>query len=97
MSNKRYTDEFKIQAVKQVTERGHTISDVAKRLDITYKSLYAWIQKYSQPKKSIKQQEDQSDEIKKLKAELKRVTEERDMLKEAAVYFAGESKKSTRS
>ena len=84
MSNKRYTDEFKIQAVKQVTERGHTISDVAKRLDITYKSLYAWVQNYSQPKKIIKQQEDQSDEIKKLKAELKRVTEERDILKDAA-------------
>lgn len=29
MSNKRYTDEFKIEAVKQVTERGHTVADVA--------------------------------------------------------------------
>ena len=47
MSYKRYPEEFKIQAVKQVTERGHAISDVAKRLDVTYKSLYAWVQKYS--------------------------------------------------
>lgn len=39
----------------------------------------------------------QSAELRKLKAELKRVTMERDILKEAAVYFAGGSKKSTRS
>ena len=37
------------------------------------------------------------DELRQLKAELKRVTEERDILKEAAAYFAGESKKNTRS
>jgi transposase len=36
-------------------------------------------------------------EIQRLKVELKRVTEEKDILKEAAVYFAGEPKKSTRS
>jgi transposase len=35
MSGKRYTDEFKIEAVKQVTERGHSIADVAQRLGIT--------------------------------------------------------------
>lgn len=32
MSGKRYTDEFKIEAVKQVTERGHSVADVAQRL-----------------------------------------------------------------
>lgn len=50
---------LKSQALKQETEWGYTINDVAKRLDITYKSLYARVQKYSQPKKSVKQQEDQ--------------------------------------
>ncbi len=38
---KRYSDEFKIEAIKQVTERGHPVADVAKRLDITTHSLYA--------------------------------------------------------
>lgn len=35
MSGKRYPEEFKIEAVKQVVDRGHSIADVAKRLDIT--------------------------------------------------------------
>ena len=39
MSGKRYTDEFKIEAVKQVTDRGYAVADVAKRLGITTKSL----------------------------------------------------------
>lgn len=43
MSGKRYTEEFRIEAVKQVVERGHAVADVAKRFDITTHSLYAWI------------------------------------------------------
>ena len=46
MSAKRYPDEFKIEAVKQVTDRGHAVADVAKRLDVTTHSLYAWIKKF---------------------------------------------------
>ena len=41
MSGKRYSDEFKIEAVKQVVDRGHSVSSVATRLDITTHSLYA--------------------------------------------------------
>jgi transposase len=46
MSGKRYPEEFKIEAVKQVVDRGHSVSSVATRLDITTHSLYAWIKKY---------------------------------------------------
>ncbi len=42
LSGKRYTDEFKIEAVKQVIQRDHSIADVAQRLGITTHSLYAW-------------------------------------------------------
>lgn len=45
MSGKRYPEEFKIEAVKQVVDRGHSVSGVATRLDITTHSLYAWLQK----------------------------------------------------
>jgi transposase len=45
MSGKRYPEEFKIEAVKQVVDRGYLLS-VATRLDITTHSLYAWIKKY---------------------------------------------------
>ena len=43
MSGKRYADEFKIEAVRQVTVRGHKVADFAQRLRITTHSLYAWI------------------------------------------------------
>ena len=46
MSDKRYTDEFKIEAVKQITERGHAVQDVALRLGVSSHSLYAWLKKY---------------------------------------------------
>ena len=97
MSGKRYTEEFKIEAVKQVTDRNHSMTEVADRLGISYKSLHDWVKRYSKPIPQRQAEDEKAEEIRKLKAELRRVTEERDILKEAAVYFAGESKKSTRS
>ena len=47
MSNKRYPEEFKIKAVKQVTERGHTVAEVSKSLGSTTRSLYAWLKDYA--------------------------------------------------
>lgn len=40
MSSRRYTDEFKAEAVKQVTEQGHSVAGVALRLGINKHSLY---------------------------------------------------------
>lgn len=97
MSGQRYTEEFKIQAVKQVAEQGHSMTSVSERLGVSYKSIHDWVKRYSKPDTQRRADDAQSDEIRRLKAELKRVTMERDILKEAAVYFAGESKKSTRS
>ena len=45
MSGKRYPEEFKIEAVKQVTDRGYKVDEVANRLGITTKSLYDWIKR----------------------------------------------------
>ena len=97
MAGERYTEEFKVAAVKQVTENGHSIADVAKRLGITTKSLYSWRDRYGDNAHTYLENQSTTDEVRRLKAELKRVTEERDILKEAAVFFAGESKKNTRS
>jgi transposase len=48
MSVKRYTEEFKIEAVKQVTDRGYKIGDVTKRLGVTPKSMHDCIKKYGE-------------------------------------------------
>ncbi len=79
MSAKRYTGEFKIEAVKQVTERGHRLADVAARLGVTTHSMYAWIKRYGVPKPQRLANQDQAAEVRRLRSELKRVTEERDI------------------
>lgn len=93
MSKIRYTDEFKSEAVKQVLERGNSVREVAQRLGINKHSLYDWTQKA----KMLQAQAGESvppgllpdsSEVRRLKAELRRVTEERDILKKAAAYFA---------
>lgn len=88
MSGKRYTDEFKVEAVRQVTERGHKVYDVASRLGITTHSLYSWIRKAGKDKAAPQRALEEAAEVRRLKSELKRVTEERDILKKAAAYFA---------
>ena len=91
MKRVRYPAEFKAEAVKQVSERGHGVVEVAKRLGMSDKSLYLWVRlakgqlgvgSGSGENASLKA------EVSRLKAELKRANEERDILKKAATYFA---------
>ena len=56
MSNQRFPEEFKIEAVRQVTERGLPVADVAARLGMSAHSLYAWIKRYSKPEAQRKQE-----------------------------------------
>ncbi len=75
--------------MKQVIERGFTVVDVASRIGIPKHTLYGWAQaaKNSMPTAGVTVAPSDSAEIRRLKAELRRVTEERDILKKA-VYFA---------
>lgn len=91
MQGIRYTDEFKQDAVSQVVDRGYSVKDVSERLGISSKSLYYWIRKLSKHHKVAASERKQSAEIRRLKAELLRVTEERDILKKATAYFAREA------
>ncbi|QIL69011.1 IS3 family transposase [Diaphorobacter sp. HDW4B] len=81
MSNQRYPQEFKTEAVKQITERGHKVADVSARLGVSQHSLYQWIKAQGTPAHDRPAQVSQTEELRRLKAELKRVTEERDILK----------------
>ena len=85
-----YSEEFRIEAVKQVTNNGYSIADTAERLGVHPDSLRNWIKRLESPEAIQKHKilNESQVEIKKLKKELKRVTEERDILKKAAVYFA---------
>lgn len=89
MKRTKYTAEFKLEAVKQITEKGHSATEVASRLGVPVGLLYTWARKFKgsdeQPIEDIKTLQA---EMAKLKAELRRTTEERDILKKAAAYFA---------
>jgi len=82
--SRRYTDEFKAEAVKQITERGYSVAEVSDRLGVSTKSLYLWLRKTKNKDRPDASQA----EIARLKSELERVEEERDILKKAAAYFA---------
>jgi transposase len=93
----RYTDEFEQEAVNQVVVHGYPVLEVSKRLGIANKSLYDRIKIFSKPPKQREEESDLRAEIALSKRELKRAEQDRAILKEAAVFFAGESKNETRS
>lgn len=89
MKRVRYPAEFKAEAVRQVTARGHGVVDVAKRLGMSDKSLYLWVRLAKDGASPGTGEAAQlKAEVSRLKAELKRANEERDILKKAATYFA---------
>ncbi|QDG36251.1 IS3 family transposase [Alteromonas mediterranea] len=90
--SQRFTEEFKIQAVKQVTDQGYSVASVSERLGVASSSLYNWIKAYGPDSEEHKQSQEQSDRIKQLEKELKRVTMERDILKEGHRIFRGRVK-----
>lgn len=67
--------------MKQVTERGHPATELAARLGVSSHSLYQWVKRHGAPPAERQKADDQQAEMRRLKAELKRVTEERDILK----------------
>jgi transposase len=91
MGNARFSGEFKRDAVLQITERGYAVAEGAARLGISKYSLYEWRKRYAKPTAAARD-DDQAAEVRRLKRELQRVTEERDILKKAAAYFAKDAK-----
>ena len=88
MGKTNFSDDFKRDAVLQVTERGYPVLGVSQRLGVSPHLLYAWKKKFLEPSGG----DDRDAEIRRLKRELTRVTEERDILKKATAYFARNAK-----
>jgi transposase len=92
---KIYSAEFRASSVKLAIDSDLPIAQTAKDLGINPNTLHTWINKYSQPKdqnKAVRTDEHLYDELKRLKKEIVRLTEERDLLKKAAAYFAREQR-----
>ncbi|SFQ64395.1 transposase [Roseivivax halotolerans] len=78
MSSSKFSDEFKRDAVAQITQRGYPVREVSERLGVSPYSLYAWKKKFA---KALSGEAEKDTEIRRLKRELLRVTEEREILK----------------
>ena len=93
---KIYSMEFKESSVKLAIESAQPIAHTARELGINPNTLYTCINKYSIAPNAngskVHNDNRAYDEIMKLKKELARVTQERDILKKVTAYFAKESR-----
>ncbi|EOY9172691.1 TPA: IS3 family transposase [Raoultella ornithinolytica] len=83
MGTPRFTPEFKEEAVRQITERGYSVAEVSDRLGVSAHSLYKWLRaiKPDNREQHARDLLEAKSEILKLRAQLKRTEEERDILK----------------
>ncbi len=91
---RRFTPEFKRQAVKLLNAGQRPAAEIARELGIPHNRLYKWqkdVAAHGGAFPGSGRQADPAAELTRLKRELARVTEERDILKKAAMYFARES------
>jgi len=91
----RYSKEFRAEAVGQVIDRGYSVREVAKRIGVSEYSLYRWVKRARRQDEQSSDSADLAAENARLKLELKRAQEERDILRKAAAYFAKESERGT--
>jgi transposase len=91
---RQYTEEFKREAVKLVEEQGRGIAEVARSLGVHRSQVERWRARYgrgSAPSAGRELRGDEAEELKRLRAEVKQLRLEREILKKAAAFFAKES------
>jgi transposase len=96
MQRRKYTEEFKREAVKLAEESRTPKSQVARELGICENVLYRWIGQYgskSQPREGLSS--DERAELIRLRREMRRITQERDILKKAISIFSKEPSENT--
>jgi len=85
---RRFDREFKISAVKMVTEGGHKASEVARSLGINANQLYLWKQKFGNQGDKAFPGKGHLTELAALRRQLREVEMERDILKKAVGIFS---------
>lgn len=90
--NKTYNKEFKEEAVSLITEQGYSVPEAAKSLGIGTSMLYKWKQVIEDQKSGKALTDDERDELKKLRKEVKNLRMEKEILKKASAFFAKEMK-----
>jgi transposase len=95
MERRRFTREFKVEAVKLVKERGVAVRQAARDLNVHENVLRKWVKELgADPQHAFPghgQMKPEQLEIERLRREVQKLKAERDILKKAAAYFAKES------
>lgn len=95
MARRSFTREFKLEAVRLVSERGLSVSQAARDLGIHENVLRKWVRQYrDDPAHAFPgagQMKPEQAEVAQLKNEIRKLKAERDILKKAAAYFAKDS------
>jgi len=97
-TRRQFTREFKLEAVRMVTDGGRSPSAVARELGIRPDMLRTWRRQFGAARATTDASGgngtivSQDEEVRRLRRELERVTQERDFLKRATVFFAKESR-----
>ena len=95
VTRRKFSREFKLEAVKLVTQRGVSVPQAAKDLDVHENVLRKWVRELrEEPQEAFPgngKQKAQDAEIARLRKEVAKLKMERDILKKAAAYFAKES------
>src|SRR3954453_20422315 len=95
MQRRRFSREFKLEAVRLVRERGVSAAQAARDLDVHENVLRKWVKEFgSDPVQAFPghgQMKPEQEEIERLRREVKKLRAERDILKKAAAYFAREA------
>jgi transposase len=95
-NRKKYDTAFKVEAIRLIIEEGRKVSEVERNLDISRGTLARWIrEKKGNPEEAFPGKgrlKAKDEEIRRLRFELKRTQEERDIIKKALVYFAEDQK-----
>ena len=95
MQRRKHSREFKIEAVRLVRDRGVSVAQAGRELDIHANVLRKWVKEFSadpaQAFPGLGQMKPEQLEIERLRREVARLKAERDILKKAAAYFARET------
>ena len=95
MERRKFTREFKLEAVKLIQERGVTVAQAARDLGVHGTVLRRWVQEVAADAQQAfpgkGQMKPEQLEVERLRREVTKLKAERDILKKAAAYFAKES------
>ena len=89
---RRYTEDFKREAVALVTEQGYSVAEAARSLDVGENQIRRWRQKFEQESGDGQLTATEREELERLRKENRQLRMEKDILKKASAYFAKEMK-----